>query len=100
LGEGSEMLMEIIDERLENYYIEKGIKLTEVQKENIKNTIESVSNFIKKFIKDFIEPVWEMFNKIFNTIDWNRYKRYLKYKKRIKNRRILYIKHKAKYNNR
>jgi len=85
------------DERLENYCRGKGIKLTEDQKEKIKNAIESVSNFIKKFIKDFIEPVWEMFKKIFNTIDWDRYKRYLKYKKRIKNRKILYAKCKAKY---
>jgi len=89
--------MEIIDERLEKYCMEKGIKLTEEQKEKIKNTIESVINLLKKFIKDFIEPVWEMFKKMFNTIDWDKYKRYLKYKKRVKNRNKLYIKHKATY---
>jgi len=89
--------MDIIDERLENYCIGKGIKLTEDQKEKIKNAIESVSNFIKKFIKDFIEPVWKIFKKIFNTINWDRYKRYLKYKKRVENRKMLHSKRKAKY---
>lgn len=89
--------MDIIQERADKYFKEKGINLTDSQKEKIKNVAEKVIDFLKKFIREVIDPVWIMFKKIFNSIDWDKYKRYLKYKKRVKNRSMLYAKRKSRY---
>ena len=59
--------MDIFEERTDKYFKEKGINLTDIQKEKIKNVAEKVIDFLKKFIKEVIEPAWEMFKKIFNS---------------------------------
>ncbi|CAI3224422.1 conserved hypothetical protein [Clostridium neonatale] len=63
-------------------------------------TRQKIINFISKFLNwcnDFIEKVSNYFRNIYSSIDWNKYKRYLKYQKRVKNRAVLFVKRKSKY---
>lgn len=61
---------------------------------------QNIINFISKFLNwcnDFIEKISNYFRNIYSSIDWNKYKRYLKYQKRVKNRYVLFAKRKCKY---
>ena len=61
---------------------------------------QNIINFISKFLNwfnDFIEKISNYFRNIYSSIDWNKYKRYLKYQKRVKNRAVLFVKRKSKY---
>ncbi|CAI3556639.1 hypothetical protein [Clostridium neonatale] len=63
-------------------------------------TRQKIINFISKFLNwfnDFIEKISNYFRNIYSSIDWNKYKRYLKYQKRVKNRAVLFEKRKSKY---
>ncbi|CAI3578702.1 hypothetical protein [Clostridium neonatale] len=63
-------------------------------------TRQKIINFISKFLNwfnDFIEKISNYFRNIYSSIDWNKYKRYLKYQKRVKNRAVLFVKRKSKY---
>lgn len=76
---------EIDPEEIYRFY---GIR-AEVVEERLKNT------FIE--INKYLNEVAESFFKIIKNIDIDKYKKYIKYEKRVKNRKKLYAKRKHKY---
>ena len=68
-------------------------QLSDDMKEKIINTIKNFWNWINDFIKRFRN--W--FEDICKSVDWIKYKKYLKHQKRVKNRLMLFAKRKCKY---
>ena len=65
--------------------------------EALNNLVEATKEFVYKImegIKGIFEKVVRLAEEYFNSIDYDKYK---KYQKRVKNRKILYAKRKAKY---
>lgn len=65
--------------------------------EALNNLVEATKEFVYKImerIKGIFEKVVRWAEEYFNSIDYDKYK---KYQKRVKNRKILYAKRKAKY---
>lgn len=65
-------------------------------KEKMIAVINNIWNLLREFIKRYIVPIY---NWLKNNIypEWIKYKRYLKYQKRVKNRSVLFAKRKCKY---
>lgn len=64
------------------------------------DTRQKIINFINKFwnwCNELIKRITNCVRNIYNNVDWIKYKRYLKYQKRVKNRSILFAKRKCKY---
>lgn len=68
-------------------------KISHDMREKIINLINSLWEWYNGFIK----KVSKWFRNIYNSLDWIKYERYLKYQKRVKNRFILFAKRKRKY---
>ncbi|CAM2079060.1 MAG: Transposase [uncultured Clostridium sp.] len=67
----------------------------------MEKALNNLAEAMKEYAYKFMEKAKEIFEKFtrrmeeyFNSID---YDKYIKYKKRVKNRKILYAKRKAKY---
>ncbi|CAG9714072.1 hypothetical protein [Clostridium neonatale] len=64
------------------------------------DTRQKIINFINEFwnwCNEFIKRITNCLRNIYNSVDWIKYKRYLKYQKRVKNRAVLFVKRKSKY---
>lgn len=68
--------------------------------ETLSNFAEAIKEIVYKFmkiVKESFERVVSWAKEIFNSIDYDKYIKYKKHQKRVKNRKILYAKRKAKY---
>lgn len=65
--------------------------------DDIKEKMIDAINNICNWYKEFCKKVYNLFKNIYDNIDWIKYKRYLKYQKRIRNRVELFAKRKCRY---
>lgn len=63
-------------------------------------TVEEITNLfleVAKVLKKVVEESLKLIGKILKSIDMNKYKKFIKYKKRVKNRNKLHAKRRHKY---
>ena len=82
---------EVTPEEIYKYW---GMPIEPIEK--IKDLFLEMGKILKKVVEEFVK----ICEKIINNIDIEKYKKFIKYEKRVRNRNKLYIKRKHKYGKR
>ena len=80
-----------MNKNVTDIYLGKGLLSEDIEK--IYDLFLKVSEALKKVVK----KVREILKNIIDNVDIDKYKKFIKYQKRVKNRNELYIKRKQKY---